>query len=137
MPERCSTRPAATKPIASVDLQHCSRLVTVVDAEMVPTKEYPEGQLVATWIGIGIALFAGVGVVFATATDNPGLIGIGPALGVAVGAGIGAGLENKARQQGRIRELTPAERRRQRRAVWIGVAILLTGLAVGLAIALL
>lgn len=99
-------------------------------------KEYPEGQLVATWIGIGIALFAGVGVVFATATDNPGLIGIGPALGVAVGAGIGAGFESKARQEGRIRELTPSERRRQRRAVGIGVAILLVGVAVMVAILL-
>ena len=103
---------------------------------MVPAKEYPEGQLVATWIGIGIALFAGVGVVLATATDNPGLIGIGPALGVAVGAGIGAGLENKARQEGRIRELTPAEHRRQRRSRWIGAAILLAGLAVMVAILL-
>lgn len=117
-----------------VDLQHCSRLVTVVDAAVMPAKEYPEGQLVATWMGIGIALFAGVGVVFATATDNAGLIGIGPALGVAVGAGIGAGLENKARQEGRIRELSAAERRRQRRSRWIGVAILLAGLAVMVAI---
>ena len=99
-------------------------------------KEYPEGQLVAQWIGIGIALFAGFGVVLATATDNPGLIGLGPALGVAVGAGIGTGLENKARQEGRIRALTPAERRRRRSAVWVGVALLVAGAAVGVAVAL-
>jgi predicted nucleic acid-binding Zn ribbon protein len=58
-------------------------------------------------------------------------------LGVAVGAGIGAGLEKKARQEGRIRELTPVERRRQRRTAWLGVAILLLGVAVMLAILLL
>lgn len=121
----------------SVDLQHCPRLSTIADAEVVPEKEYPEGQLVAMWIGIGIALFAGVGVVFATATDNPGLIGIGPALGVAVGAGIGTGLQNKARREGRIRELAPTERRRQRRALWIGGVILLAGVAAMLAILLL
>lgn len=121
----------------NVDLQHWCRLLAAVEAEVVPAKTYPEGQLVATWIGIGMALFAGVGVVFATATDNPGLIGIGPALGVAVGAGIGAGLENKAREEGRIRDLTPAERRRQRRAMGIGVAIVLVGLAVMVAILLM
>lgn len=90
-------------------------------------KQYPEGQLVATWIGICIALSAGFGIVLAVSTDNPGLIGIGPAIGVALGVAIGTGLENKYRQDGRIRPLKPAERRRHRRAVVAAVVILLIG----------
>ena len=95
-----------------------------------PDEKYPEGQLVAQWIGIGIALFAGVGVVLATATDTPGLIGIGPAIGVAVGAAIGSSLERRYRREGRIRPLTDAERARQKRVRWVGVALLVAGLAV-------
>ena len=34
-------------------------------------EKYPEGQLVAQWIGIGMALFAGVGVVLVDA-EQPG-----------------------------------------------------------------
>lgn len=92
-------------------------------------KEYPEGQLVATWMGIGIAMFAGFGTVLATTTGNPGLIGIGPAVGVAVGAAVGTGLEDKARQEGRIRPLDPAQRRRARLALLAGVALLVAGVA--------
>jgi hypothetical protein len=96
-------------------------------------EKYPEGQLVGMWIGIGIAIFAGVGVVLSTATDTPGLIGIGPALGVAVGAAIGSSVERRYRREGKIRPLTENERRRQRRALWIGAAIVVLGLAVLLA----
>lgn len=93
-------------------------------------EKYREGQLVGQWIGIGIALFAGVGVVLATATDNPGLIGIGPAIGVAFGAAVGSSLERRYRREGRIRPLTDAERGRQNRARWVGVALLVAGLTV-------
>lgn len=93
-------------------------------------EKYPEGQLVAQWIGIGMALFAGLGVVLATTTDNPGLIGIGPAIGVGFGAAIGSSLERRYRREGRIRPLTDAERGRQRRARWLGAAILVAGLTV-------
>jgi hypothetical protein len=47
-----------------VDLQRCPRLLTIVDAEVVPEKEYPEGQLVAMWIG-GVILLAGVAAMLA------------------------------------------------------------------------
>ena len=65
-------------------------------------REYREGEVVSTWIGIGMAIFAGFGVVIATVTDNPGLIGIGPAIGVAFGASIGTALESRYRREGRL-----------------------------------
>jgi hypothetical protein len=103
----------------------------------VAEKEYTEGQLVATWIGIGIALFGGVGVVLATASGNPGLIGIGPGLGVAFGAAVGAAQENRARAEGNLRPLAAPERRRLRRALWLGIALVLLGVAASAAVVLL
>lgn len=96
----------------------------------VAEREYRQGEVVATWIGIGMALFAGVGVVIATVSGTPGLIGIGPAIGVAFGASVGASLEAKYRRQGRLRPPTPADRRRMRIALWIGLALLVVGSAV-------
>lgn len=95
----------------------------------VAQREYREGEVVATWIGVGMALFAGVGVVIATVTDTPGLIGIGPAVGVAFGTSVGMALEARYRREGRLRQPTPAERRRLRIALWIGVALLVLGIA--------
>ena len=45
----------------------------------------PEGQIIAKWMGIGIAIFAGLGIPLSIITSNFAFIGIGPALGVAVG----------------------------------------------------
>jgi len=47
-------------------------------------KEYPEGHFVGMWMGIGVAIFSGLGIPLSIATGNPGLIGIGPAIGVAL-----------------------------------------------------
>ena len=99
-------------------------------------RQYPEGQLVAIWIGFGIALFAGLGVALAVATGTPGLIAIGPAAGVGFGAAVGAGLENKARQEGRIRAQTPEERRRRVLALWAGLALFVVGVVVAALVAL-
>ena len=102
----------------------------------VAKREYREGELVATWIGIGMALFAGVGVVIASVTDTPGLIGIGPAIGVAFGTSVGTALEARYRREGRLRPPTPAERRRLRIALWIGAALLVLGIAVAVLVLL-
>ena len=99
-------------------------------------REYREGEVVATWIGIGMAIFAGFGVVIATVTDNPGLIGIGPAIGVAFGASIGTALESRYRREGRLLPPSAADRRRMRIALGIGVALLLVGVAVGMLVVL-
>ena len=48
-------------------------------------KKYPEGHFLGMWMGIGIAIFTGVGVPISIATKNLGLIGIGPAIGIAFG----------------------------------------------------
>jgi len=49
------------------------------------TEKYPEGHFLGMWMGIGIAIFTGVGVPLSIATKNLGLMGIGPAIGVAFG----------------------------------------------------
>ncbi|NIO22324.1 MAG: hypothetical protein GTN76_16750, partial [Candidatus Aenigmarchaeota archaeon] len=43
-------------------------------------EKYPEGHFVGMWMGIGIALFSGIGVPLSIALKIPGLMGIGPAL---------------------------------------------------------
>jgi len=90
-------------------------------------KQYPEGHFVGMWMGIGIAIFTGVGVSIAFATGNPGLSGIGPALGVSIGLAIGSGIEAKYKKEGKIRPLTEEEEKRKKIAVTAGVVILLLG----------
>jgi hypothetical protein len=91
-------------------------------------KKYPKGHFVGMWTGIGIALFAGIGVPLSVATGNNGLIGIGPAIGVSFGAGIGQAIEKKYEREGKIRPLTPAEQKRRKRLVWVGTVVLALGL---------
>jgi hypothetical protein len=54
------------------------------------------------YIGIGMAIgmpsFALVGFVLCIATDNPGLLGLGPAIGLTMGIAIGEGLYRRSRQ---------------------------------------
>ena len=93
-------------------------------------KKYPEGHFVGMWIGICIAIFSGFGIPLSIVTENPGFIGIGPALGVAVGVAIGQSIENKYKQEDRIRPLTEAEQKRKKNAVFAGIAILTLGVLI-------
>ena len=90
-------------------------------------KKYPEGHFTGMWMGIGIAIFTGVGVPLSIATKNMGLIGIGPAIGVAFGLSIGSGIEAKYKKEGKIRPLTEEEQKRKKLAVLAGVIMLLLG----------
>lgn len=65
-------------------------------------KKYPKGHFVGMWMGIGIAIFAGLGIAFSVITENFGLIGIGPAIGIAIGLSIGQSVENKYNKEGKI-----------------------------------
>ena len=87
-------------------------------------KKYPEGHFVGMWMGIGIAIFTGVGVPVAFATGNPGLLGIGPALGVSIGLAIGSGIEAKYKKEGKIRPLTEEEKKRRKIGITAGIVIL-------------
>lgn len=91
-------------------------------------EKYPEGHFVSIWMGIGIALFSGIGIPLSIITDNPGFIGIGPALGVAFGLAIGQGVENKYKQEGKIRPLTDTEKKRKKSAVTLGIILLIIGI---------
>jgi hypothetical protein len=93
-------------------------------------KKYPEGHFLGMWIGIGIAIFSGFGIPLSIATENPGFIGIGPALGVAIGLAIGQSMENKYKQEGRIRPLTESEQKRKKNAVTAGIFILTVGVII-------
>ena len=92
-------------------------------------KKYPEGHFVGMWTGIGIAIFTGVGVPLSIATKNPGLIGIGPALGAAFGISVGSGIEAKYKKEGKIRPLTEKEKRLKKIAVTSGIILLILGVA--------
>jgi hypothetical protein len=93
-------------------------------------RKYPEGHFIGLWMGIGIAIFSGLGVPLALATGNYGLMGIGPALGVAFGLSVGQAIENRQKKEGMIRPLTEEEKKRKKLAVLAGLFILSLGVAV-------
>ncbi|MFC1800916.1 hypothetical protein ACFLZB_00415 [Nanoarchaeota archaeon] len=90
-------------------------------------KKYPEGHFTGMWMGIGIAIFTGVGVPLSISTGNYAFFGIGPALGVAFGLAVGKSIEDKHKKKGLIRPLTPKERKRKHMGIWAGVIFLVLG----------
>ena len=93
-------------------------------------KQYPEGHFVGMWMGIGIAIFSLIGIPLSIVTDNPGFIGIGPAIGVAFGLSIGQSIENKYKQDGKIRPLTESEIKIRKNAIAVGIITLVSGILV-------
>ena len=91
-------------------------------------EQYPEGHFIGMWIGIGIAIFTGVGVPVSVATDNLAFLGIGPAIGVAFGAAIGTSLQAKYSQEGKIRPLTEDEQRKRKLGIKISIGLLILGI---------
>ena len=81
-------------------------------------------------MGIGVAIFSGLGIPISIATNNYGLIGIGPALGAAFWLSIGQSVENKYKKEGRIRLLTESEQKRIKNVVFVGIVILLLGVLI-------
>jgi len=57
-------------------------------------------------------------------------MGIGPAIGVSIGVAIGSSIEAKHKKEGRIRPLTKREKKNRKVIVWIGITLLIIGLAV-------
>jgi len=92
-------------------------------------KKYPEGHFIGVGMAIGIAIFSGVGVTLSTSTGNPGLMGIGPAIGILLGLAIGKSMEEKYRKQGLIRPLTAKEIEARKKAKIVGLIALLLGIA--------
>jgi len=92
-------------------------------------KTYPEGYFVGRWMAIGMAIFAGFGVVLSVSTDNPGLIGIGPALGISFGLSVGSAIEKRHAERGQIRPKTAEEKAKERKALYVGIAVLVVGVA--------
>lgn len=90
-------------------------------------RKYPEGHFVGMWMGIGIAIFSGLGIPLSITTGNTGLIGIGPALGVAFGLAIGSSIEAKYKKEGKIRLLTEEEKKRRKTGIIAGIVILSLG----------
>jgi hypothetical protein len=93
-------------------------------------KKYPEGHFLGLWMGIGVGIFSAIGIPLSIVTENPGLIGFGPAIGVAFGLAIGQSIENKYKQEGRLRPLTEVEQKRKTNAIYAGIATLSLGLLV-------
>jgi len=92
--------------------------------------KYPEGHFLGMWMGICIAIFSGFGIPLSIVTENPGFIGIGPALGVAVGLAIGQSIENKYKREGRIRPLSESEQKKKINIVFAGIVILTLGVLI-------
>jgi len=90
-------------------------------------QQFPQGHFIGMWLGIGIAVFSGLGIPLSIAMGHFAFIGIGPAIGVAIGLAVGQAVENKHRQEGRIRPLTDAEKKTRRTRIASGLAILVLG----------
>jgi hypothetical protein len=88
-------------------------------------EKYPQGHFLGMWMGIGVALFSGIGVPLSIALKNPGLLGIGPALGIAFGLSLGQSIESKYKKEGKIRPLTEDEKKKRRRLVIAGICVLI------------
>ncbi|MFC1506527.1 hypothetical protein ACFLQ6_05580 [Thermoproteota archaeon] len=101
------------------------------------SKKYPEGHFLGMWMGIGIAIFSAIGIPLSFATENPGFIGIGPALGVAFGVAIGTSIESKYKKEGKIRPLTKDEIKKKKKYVSTVIVILTLFSIIGIAIFLL
>lgn len=99
-------------------------------------KTYPEGHFVGMWMGIGVAIFSGLGIPLSIATGNTGLIGIGPAIGIAFGLAIGSSIEAKYKKKGKIRSLTEEEKKRKKIGIIAGIVVLSLGVVSFLILAL-
>ena len=87
-------------------------------------KQYPEGHFVWMWMGIGVAIFSGIGIPLSIASENLGFMGIGPAIGVAIGLAIGSSIEARYKKEGKIRPLSEKEKKRQKMGITAGIMIL-------------
>lgn len=61
-----------------------------------PTKE--KERCMGKGMALGMAMFAPIGIVLWIVTDNPGLIGVGPAIGISIGVAIGEHLYKRSKQ---------------------------------------
>ena len=93
-------------------------------------QKYPEGHFVGMWMGIGIAVFSGVGVSLSIVLKTPGLIGIGPAIGVAFGLALGQSIESKYKKEGKIRPLTEDEKKKRRILLILLTSVFVLGLLI-------
>jgi hypothetical protein len=64
------------------------------------TRNAERERYMAIGLAIGMPIFALLGFIVCIATDNPGLIGVGPAIGLAFGIAIGEGLYRRSQQRG-------------------------------------
>ena len=86
--------------------------------------KYPEGNFVWMWMGIGIAIFSGIGIPLSIVSENLGFLGIGPAIGVAIGLAVGSSIEAKYKKEGKIRPLSEKEKKRKKIGITAGIVIL-------------
>jgi len=93
-------------------------------------KTYPEGHFVGMWMGIGMAIFSGMGIPISIATKNYSFIGIGPAIGMSFGLAIGQSIEKKHKEAGKIRPLTDKEKRTRKLLLLSGIGLFVIGLIV-------
>lgn len=85
-------------------------------------KKYPEGY----FIGIGVAMGIPFGIPMGIALGNPGFIGTG----IPIGLAIGIALEEKYKNEGRIRPLNEDEKKTRKLALIAGIGALILGIIV-------
>lgn len=62
-------------------------------------KDEERNRYLAIGLAIGMPIFGLIGAALCLATDNPGLLGVAPAIGLAIGIAIGEGLYRRSLQR--------------------------------------
>ena len=83
-------------------------------------KKYDEGH----FVGMGMAIGAGVGIPLGLVLGGAAFLGIGIAVGVTLGLAIGKGVENKYMEKGLIKPLSAGDKKKKRMSVLMGLVAL-------------
>ncbi len=93
-----------TTPLTGNDLRKLikvkqTNILKLVEKQL---KLVPKSHYLPIWTALGMAAFGlPLGLVFASAIDNMGLMSVGLPIGLAIGVGVGSMMDKKAAEEGR------------------------------------
>ncbi|MFH1257873.1 MAG: hypothetical protein ABIG96_05900 [Candidatus Micrarchaeota archaeon] len=96
------------------------------------TGKHPKGHYLGLGMGLGMVIFTPIGIALSITTGNPGLMGVGPAIGLSIGLAIGSALEKK--HENELRPLTPEEEKFKSIGMKFAIILLVLGAVAAVAL---